>query len=321
MSRKYSRKAGRVVRYTRADGTAVEKHYPPYRGKQRAQDRDTIGALIEAFERSPEYQRLARTTRRGYDTYLRDLTGLERVAVKAITRRELMEARDAIAQARGDGAAAGFSRAVSTLFGWAVDRGWIDHTPAGRMRKGLASGHLPAWSEGDVRAALGGLPEHLRRAVVLALYTGQRRGDLITMPWSAYDGSTIRLVQGKTSQALVIPAPAELRAELDAWRQQAGSTMILVNKFGRPWLNGSNLSKQLGGALAAIPGIPAGRNIHGLRKLAATRLAEAGCTPHEIASITGHRTLAMVALYTRSVDQERAAEAAVVKLSEHRHKR
>ena len=29
--------------------------------------------------------------------------------------------------------------------------------------------------------------------------------------------------------------------------------------------------------------------IHGLRKLAATRLADAGCSTHEIAAITGHR--------------------------------
>lgn len=307
------------MRYKRADGTQVEKHYPPYRGSKQAK-RDTIGALIEAFERSPEYQKLARTTRRGYHTYFRDLVGLEHIAVKEISRRELMETRDAIAQARGDGAAIGFTRAASSLFTWAVDRGWIDHSPATRMRRGLSAGHLPAWSEADVKLAIDNLPEHLRRAVVLALWTGQRRGDLVAMPWSAYDGAKIRLTQQKTGAPIVMAVPLELRLELDEWRRFATSTMILTNKFGRPW-RGVNLSKQIGDALAKTPGFPAGRNIHGLRKLASTRLAEAGCTPHEIAAITGHRTLAMVALYTRSVDQERAADAAIVKLSEHATKR
>ena len=38
---------------------------------------------------------------------------------------------------------------------------------------------------------------------------------------------------------------------------------------------------------------------HGLRKAAARRLAEAGCTEHEIAAITGHASLREVARYTK----------------------
>jgi hypothetical protein len=45
-----------------------------------------------------------------------------------------------------------------------------------------------------------------------------------------------------------------------------------------------------------------------------TNLAEAGCSAHEIAAITGHRSLALVSLYTASADQERMATAAIVRL-------
>jgi integrase len=38
--------------------------------------------------------------------------------------------------------------------------------------------------------------------------------------------------------------------------------------------------------------------MHGLRKAAARPLAEAGCTTHEIAAITGHKTLSEVERYT-----------------------
>jgi integrase len=55
-------------------------------------------------------------------------------------------------------------------------------------------------------------------------------------------------------------------------------------------------------------------NIHGLRKLAAAELADAGCTMHEIAAVTGHLSLSMVQLYTQSADQERLARAAIVRL-------
>jgi integrase len=52
---------------------------------------------------------------------------------------------------------------------------------------------------------------------------------------------------------------------------------------------------------------------HGLRKAAARRLAEAGCTAHEIGAITGHASLTELVRYTRAADQRRLAEAAMTK--------
>lgn len=320
MSRKSSRKAGRVVRYTRADGTLVTKRYAPYQPKAKSAGR-TVGDLITGWERSPNWSRLAPRTKAQYQTYLRHLLVVERAAVKDIKRSQLLDIRDAVVHAKGNGAGIAFARTVSAAFGWAVDRGWIEHSPATKLQKDIERGNLPAWTEEDVALALKHLPEHLRRAVVLALYTGQRRGDLIAMPWTAYDGQRITLTPEKTrrhqkSHPLVIPALPVLRQELDAWRPDIpGTSLILTTKFGEPWNLGSNLSKQLQDHLNRIPGFPAGRNIHGLRKLAATRLAEAGCNLQEIASITGHQTLSMIQLYTRSVDQARAAESASEKLA------
>ena len=44
---------------------------------------------------------------------------------------------------------------------------------------------------------------------------------------------------------------------------------------------------------------------HGLRKAAARRLAEAGCSAHEIMAMTGHKSLAEAERYTRQADQAR----------------
>lgn len=46
----------------------------------------------------------------------------------------------------------------------------------------------------------------------------------------------------------------------------------------------------------------------------ALRQAEAGCSAHQIAAITGHRTLSEVERYTRAADQERLAVAAMLKI-------
>jgi integrase len=237
--------------------------------------------------------------------------GMQHVRADRIERRELIEIRNALAEAKGNGAAAAFVRTASALFGWAVENGWLRFSPTTGMKR-PKGGTLPAWTQQEADQAIRELPDHLRRAVVLAAYTGQRRGDLCRMPWGAYDGKALRLRQQKTGVVLVIPVHPALKAELDAWRASATSTMILTNKFGRPWRE-TNLSHQLGDGLVKLEGFPVHRNIHGLRKLAAARLAECGCTLHEIASLTGHKSLAMLQLYTASAEQERLANAAVVR--------
>ena len=55
-------------------------------------------------------------------------------------------------------------------------------------------------------------------------------------------------------------------------------------------------------------------SFHGLRKSASVRLAEAGCTPHEIAAITGHASLKEIVRYTNTVDRKRLARAAIEKV-------
>ena len=313
MSKKSLRRGARVVRHTLADGSIKEYKYPAYKRVRVVKRGDTLGDLIAAWQSSPEWRALQPSTQAGYATYGRHLLGMERVAAARVGRRELIEIRNAVAHARGNGAATGFTRAASAVFGWAVENGWIEHSPMTKVKR-LKGGELPAWSDDEVDAALSTFPEHLRRAVVLALYTGQRRIDLIRMSWGAYDGRSIRLTQQKTGAALVIPVHPVLKTEIDAWRAETSSTLILVNKFGRPWM-ASNLSKQIGEAMAKLGGKPR-RNIHGLRKLAAARLAEAGCTLNQIAAITGHRSLGMLRLYTASADQERLAEDAIVRLVE-----
>lgn len=302
---------GRVVRHRLADGTVKEYRYPPHRPRRAEPPApDSVAALIAAFTHSPEWTSLAPATRETYQVYLRVLAPLGAAPAASIRRRDLLLLRDAIAAERGRGAASGFVRTASRLFGWAVARDWLENSPASRVPP-LPGGHLPAWTEDDVARALSGLPEPLRRVVVLALHTGQRRGDLVSLPWSAFDGTSIRLRQQKTGVALVIPVTSALRAELDAWRRSATSTLILTTGAGTPW-HPNRLSQQMSWHLRRL-GMPA-LNVHGIRKLAATRLADAGCSVHEIAAVTGHRTLGMVQLYTASADQARLADAAVVRL-------
>lgn len=301
----------RVVRRRLATGEVKEYRYP--RGSSAVTQRvqpGSLDALIAAFQISPEWGALRPATVKNYRHYLRDLAGLGGLPVAAVRRRGLLALRDAIATTRGPGAANVAMRVWATLFRWGRDRGWIEHNPADRVRA-LPGGHLPAWTAAEADHAATALPEHLRRVVLLARYTGQRRGDLIAMTWAAYDGSAIRLVQQKTRTPLRVPVHPALRDALNTWRAEASGLYILAALSGRPW-TANHLTHEMQAALKEA-GMRSGLNVHGLRKLAAQSLAEAGCTAHEIASITGHRTLAMVQLYTASADQERLAEAAIAR--------
>ena len=64
----------------------------------------------------------------------------------------------------------------------------------------------------------------------------------------------------------------------------------------------------------ATAGLPELCVTHGLRKAAARRLAEAGCTTKEIAAITGHTTLQEVERYTKAAEQRRLARTAIRRL-------
>ncbi|MFZ1186710.1 MAG: tyrosine-type recombinase/integrase [Pseudolabrys sp.] len=63
-------------------------------------------------------------------------------------------------------------------------------------------------------------------------------------------------------------------------------------------------------------GLPKGISAHGLRKATARRLADLGCTAHQIADVTGHATLAEVQRYTKAADRKRLAREAMKKLIE-----
>lgn len=151
-----------------------------------------------------------------------------------------------------------------------------------------------------------------RTAYALALYTGQRRSDVARMTWRDYDAAkgTIWVRQDKTGVELSIPVHPALREALDAWPKN--HVAILANAKGQ----GTSVHGFGGFMAEAISkaGLPSRCVLHGLRKAAARRLAEAGCTPHQIMAVTGHKTLSEVERYTEAAQQEPRAKDAISRL-------
>jgi integrase len=147
-----------------------------------------------------------------------------------------------------------------------------------------------------------------RLAFGLLLYTGQRRSDVVRMGRQHVSDGALFVRQQKTGREVWIPVHAALTAIL---AEAPSNLTFLVTDQGKPYSAagfGNWFRDQC--RAAGLRGCSA----HGLRKAAARRLAEAGCTAHEISAITGHASLREVARYTEAADRRKLAVSAMAKV-------
>ncbi len=195
---------------------------------------------------------------------------------------------------------------------FALDAGWRRDDPTLRINAFRSpSEGVRTWSEVDITAFENRFPSGSRPRLALALlvHTGQRKGDVVHMGRQHLKGGRIDIRQHKTGTRLQLPIHPALRTELDA--VPPDQLTFLTTAEGLPFTPagfGNWFADRV--REAGLSGLSA----HGLRKACARRLAEAGCTAHEIAAITGHRSLREVERYTRAADQGGLADRAMERL-------
>jgi integrase len=194
---------------------------------------------------------------------------------------------------------------------WAVTRKLIRQDPTWGIKvKVPKSDGYHSWSEDEVAQFEAHHPigSKARLALALGLYTAQRRGDVVRMGRQHIRAGELVVRQGKTNAALVIPVLPELAAIIDA--TPTGHLTLLVTKPGKSY-SANNFSEHFR-KWCDDAGLPPECSFHGLRKTALTRLADAGKTLHQIAAVSGHKTLKEIERYTRAADQRRLAREALL---------
>jgi len=178
-------------------------------------------SVLQSYQASGEFNGLAARTRSDYIAHIKTiekkfgdypLAGL----TDRRTRGIFMAWRDQLAvksRRQADYTWSVFARVLS----WAHNRGLALANPCargGRLYRGSRVDKI--WTADDEAAFLKSAPAYFHLPLMLALWTGQRQGDLLRLPWSAYDGTHIRLRQSKTGARVVLLVGAPLKAALDA---------------------------------------------------------------------------------------------------------
>jgi len=194
----------------------------------------------------------------------------------------------------------------------ALDEEWIEVDPTHRLKYRPESDGHRAWTDEErekyeSRWPLGTIA---RTAYACALYSGPRRGDLVTFKWADFEGETFPHTQQKTGKHLVLTILPPLRDALDAMPRQGD--YVLGTTRGTPRAVGTLTNNFMAWTKAA--GLK-GCTLHGLRKTLGKILAEEGATTRELMDTLGHSSIAHAELYSRGAEQMRMAKSALGKAS------
>lgn len=311
--RRYFRKGGKRVVLPGLPGSpafmaAYESAVAGVEGKTvRAPREGTVNALVLSFLRSTEFRNLAAKSQKVYRLVL------ERFAVKDGHRiaKDLPEekARKIIEEIGED--SPGMANLTRSVLRRLWKFGKIKQNPfAGLPSYNLGTHHT--WTDIELatyekRWRVGTRQRLMYDAL---LYTAQRVGDAARFTRVEALKGKLHVVQEKTGAKLRLPVHPNLAKSVRS--TPANGEWLLPDEKGRQ-MTGDKLSKQILAA-ADLAGLPARCVPHGLRKAFMRRLAELGGTVHEIAGMSGHKSLKEVQNYTADVSQASLAVAAMKKM-------
>jgi len=228
-----------------------------------------------------------------------------------VTPSLLGEARDTLSKGRSPATVVRYIAALSHVFTIAVNEWeWLENNPMRKVRKPKEPrGRVRILSDDERKALLEACKnsnnQYLHAIVVLALSSGMRQGEIMTLRWQDVDieKGFIVLHETKNNERRSVPLTSyahELLKEHSKLRR-LDTDLLFPGKNPKkpvfiraPWVEAVKEAK--------IENF----RFHDLRHSAASYLAMNGATLAEIAEILGHKTLQMVKRYSHLTEQHTA---------------
>jgi integrase len=241
--------------------------------------------------------------------------------IDEIRRQHVADILDKVEKA-GPVAAARARSTLSTLFRWAMGRGYVDHNPViGTLNPDSRVARERVLTDDELRAIWHGCCDNDFGAIVkLLILTGARRSEVGAMAWQELNIDdrtwTIPAIRTKNANVHKLPLPHACWAILEQIERRAG----IDHLFGR----GSERGFQSwGGPKKALDERCEVKEwtLHDLRRTAATRMADLGIQPHVIEAllnhVSGHKA-GVAGIYNRS-SYEREVRNALAAWADHVH--
>ncbi len=272
----------------------------------------SVAWLIRAYKASKDWESLRPRTQKDYRAHLaaiEDAAGP--MAAAAIDRSFAYEFQQVAAATLGARQYAYRMQVLRLLLSWGERTGKVPTNAATKMRISMPKSRDAIWSPDQFAAFSSAADDRMALAMMLALWSGQRQGDVLAMKWSDIDAGRIVIRQSKTGATVHIPISKPLAAFLDRATRTEAPT-ILTNPAGESWgehqFRAAWVRTQKRAKVAGVTFLD-------LRRTAVCALAEAGCTTPEIAAITGHSQATIsriMEVYLKST--RKLADAAMRKL-------
>lgn len=304
--------------YAARDG----KPQPQGRGPKRSEP-GTFRWLSEQYFQSAEYKRLDARTRLVRKQIVEHMWAepvrsgggdlFEDMPLSRFTAKAVRVLRDR--KAEFPEAANSRIKALRAIFAWSIlpDVEMHDTNPARDVSYFRSQGEgFHSWTDEEVAQFEARHPRgtKARLALDLMLYTSQRRSDAILFGRQHVANGWLRFTQVKGAKKkpikLELPIHPELQKTLDA--STTGNLTFLITEFDKPFTAagfGNYFRRRCDEA--GLPHCTA----HGLRKVAARRMAERGASEKQIMSVTGHTTSKEVTRYTKAARQKVLARDAI----------
>lgn len=204
---------------------------------------------------------------------------------------------------------------LSRIFTFAIDMGFANSNPCKRVKKFSVRGErnrplLPD-EEARLMSFLTDDRAYLRPIVIIAIQTGLRKGELLSLKRTQVDfvRELIHVTNTKSGRDRFVPMNVVVRSELRkaAEASSADSEYLFANPTsGKPYVD---IKKGFRSACddAKIRDL----RFHDLRHTFGTRLADSGASTRTIMDLMGHSQMATSARYTHATDhgKRRAVEA------------
>lgn len=266
----------------------------------------TLRWLVDEWKTNSDWHQTKPATKRQRENILLhvlETAGAENI--QNITATAIEKGRER--RMKTPAAANNYLKTMRALFRWAKKSRHVTVNPTLEVEfLDDSTDGFPPWSGDDVRKFCARWPEGSREhlALMLLIFTGLRRGDVVRVGRQHVRNGAITLRLEKTGREVTIPLLPPLAAAIEVG--PVGDMTFIAGPKGRP--RGKEHFGNWFRSACRAAGID--KSAHGIRKLSARLVAEGGGSEEDLMAWFGWSSIGMSQVYTRAANKAKLARRA-----------